>query len=394
MIVLEFLICIFILYIGYNFRNRFSVLDVYDKLILKRLYFYHLFFGIVYYSYILKFGGDSTNYWFLTYFDNYNYEDVTDLMKNGSATGYMLYLNYIPAKFFGFAYLTGNLIYNLLGYMGFVYFYVILKTRIDNWSFLKTKKVLGLAIFPFFLFLPNLHFWTSGVSKDTLMFFSIAMFAYSLQNIKRNIIGLGIPILLTVFIRPHITLFMVSSFALGFFFDGRLKKSQKLLMIIVFSIGFAYLLTIVQQFANIESLETQSIESYSEKSASNLSAARIGSAVDMSNYPLVVKIFTFLYRPLFFDGLSTLNLISSLENLLVLIFTFVVIKSNPIRGFNKSDFLIKGFLFLLILGSIAFSMILGNLGIMMRQKTPFIAALIIFGFITIDEKSKLKKTKT
>jgi hypothetical protein len=397
MIVFDVIIVLLILIIGYNFTNRFLNLNAYDKSILKKLFYYHVFFAIVFYAYILNYGGDSTNYWFVTYYDSYDYSDVLDVINRGSATGIMLIINYIPAKLLGLSFFTGTLIYALLGYFGFVYFYAILRERIPNWNNLLNIKILRISIFPTFLFLPNMHFWTGGISKDTLIFFSIGLFAYSLLKVKTRFFGILISLLLTFFIRPHITLFMVAAFGLGYFFDGDRKPYQKVLAIMIFVIGFAALLSKVQEFIKIESFEADAIESFSNRRASNLSNDGIGSAVDISNYPLPLKIFTFLYRPLFFDGFSPLNLISSFENLLLLLFTLKIFKNKSIKAFNRANFIFKGFLFLFILGSIAFSLILGNLGIMMRQKTPFVVSLIIFGFYTLNDsmnQATIKKSMT
>lgn len=394
MIILDCIIIILIWIIGNNFRNRFPILSQYDKKILRNLFYYHLFFGIVFFAYVSKFGGDSTNYWFVTYFSDFTFKDVLFLMQSGSATGYMMIINYIPAKVLGISFFTGTIMYSLLGYMGFVFFYLTLKQQVPNWNKLLKTKVFGVFIFPFFLFLPNMHFWTSGIGKDTLMFFSIGMFAYSIQKIGRRFIGIIIPIAITFLIRPHITLFMVSAFGMGFFFDGKRKLYQKVIMVIVAFVGFGLLLSKVQEFANIESFETDTIVAYSEKSSSNLSAGRIGSAVNISNYPLPLKIFTFLYRPLFFDGLSPLNFISSIENLFVLFFTIKVFRNSPFKKFASANFVFKGYLLLFVMGSIAFSLILGNLGIMMRQKTPFIATLLFYGFYVLSGNYVGKKINT
>lgn len=386
MIVLDILFILFIIFIGLNFNNRFEGLNQYDKVLLKKIFYFHFFFGLIFFAYVSKFGGDSTNYWFVTYFDFFELEDVLFMIKSGSATGYMLLLNYIPAKLLGLSFLTGTLFYSLLGYMGFVYFYLILKEQVPNWDKLKSTKILGFSVFPMLFFMPNLHFWSAAVGKDTLMFFSIGLFVYSLRNIKKNSIGIVIAILLTVFIRPHITLFMVSALGLGYLFDGKLSSFQKTFMILTFSIGFILLLSTVQKFANIESLETDAIEAYGNTQISNLSATRVGSAVDTSNYPLPLKVFTFLFRPLFFDGFSPMNIIASFENLFLLLFFVKVLRNKPLEAFKVADNKFKGFFFLFIFGSIAFSMILGNLGIMMRQKTPFIMVFILFGFYVINHK--------
>jgi hypothetical protein len=91
------------------------------------------------------------------------------------------------------------------------------------------------------------------------------------------------------------------------------------------------------------------------------------SGVDISNYGQVMKLFTFLFRPLFIDAPGIIGLISSFENALLLVLTFNLFRfSLPTWGRWNGFFLSAFFIF--ILGSIALAQVAGNLGIAMRQK--------------------------
>lgn len=392
MILFDVLVCFFVLLWGYKFQNRFILFNNFDRRLLNKLFLYHILVGVLFFLYIMDSGGDSTNYWFVTYYDNYTFEDIIYKMtaNKGSATGYMLLLNYIPAKILGLSFFTGSLIYTVMGFMGFVYMYAIIKENIPEIHLLKRIKIFTIPIFPLLLFLPNLHFWSSGVGKDSLMFFCIMLFIYSVKKIRERFLGICISILLSIFIRPHIVLFLLIAFGIGFTLDKKLFILKKLVIFIVFIIGFVAIFDYVLAFIQLEGLDSLTISNYSTTRASNLSDIRTESSIDISNYSFPLKLFTFLYRPFFIDGLGVLGLIASLENLILLGFSIKVIFNKPIRTFYNSDFFQKGVLVFFILGSFSFAMILGNLGIMLRQKTPFIISLIVFGLVVlINNKKKL-----
>lgn len=389
MIILDIIICILLLFFGLKLKNSFRILSNKDKRILDRLFLFHITVGVIFYFYILT-RGDAVFYWMHP--KDLSSADLWDIISNrGYASDYIYLLNYLPSNVLGLSFFTGCMIYCVLGYSGLLYFYLILKNLVPELHYLRRVKFLNISIFPFLLFLPNLHFWSSGVGKDTLLFFCIALFTYSLMSLKRRFFGVVISILLSIFVRPHITLFLIIGFGLGYFFDSRLKTYQRILMIIVFCAVFAAMFGYVMAFVNLDSLDSTSIEQYSASKSGSL-ASSANSGVDISGYPYWLKIFTFLYRPLFFDMGGPVAIIASFENLIMLLFTWKLLKSDLVSGFKNGNYILKGMFFVCLLGIASFSLILGNLGIMMREKNMFTPLFIIFAF-GIMAKNLQKKRK-
>lgn len=395
MILLDVAVVILVLLVAFNFKSKFRLFNSYDKKVLNWLFFYHYLIALFFYFFISIQGGDATNYWFVTYgFQYFNFQDVLEIVERGSPTGYLLLINYIPAKLLGLSFFTGTIIYATLGYFGFVYFYAFIKENIPNIYDLRAKKIFFLPIFPFLLFLPNLHFWTTGVGKDSLLFFCVALFIYSVQKVKRRFIGLAIAIILSIFVRPHITMFLVIAFGIGYALDGRLGIFQKIGVFSVFLIVLIFMFDYVMTFIQLDNIDIETIEEYSSTSVSNLSTEKTGSAVDTSSYPYPLKVFTFLYRPLFFDAPNIMGIIASFENLLLLLLSFKIFFSGFIKGFKNATGNMKSLFIFFLFGALSFSLIVGNLGIMLRQKTPFIMVLLIYGFYVlanhIESQKKIK----
>ena len=380
MILFDIIFLILCLFLGFNFKKLFRVFDINDRILLNKLYIFHLLISVSFFAVIKNQGGDSTNYWFITYqFQYYDLDDVLSLFLKGSPTGSMLFLNYIPARVLGISFLAGNIIYATIGFFGFVYFYAVLKELTPDTSSLKNIKIFGISIFPLLFFLPNLHFWSAGIGKDTLLFFCIALFMYSILKIKTRLLGIIISIVISLLLRPHIMLFLLIAFGIAYVLDGNLKPYQKFFIFIIFIVGFISLFDYVLQFVQLENFEIDTLEQYSSKKISGLSQGS-GSGVDVGNYSYPFKVFTFLYRPLFIDAPNALGLLSSIENLILVIFTFKILRNSPIKAFRKGPVVLKGAVIFFLLGAATFPLILGNLGIMLRQKNMFIPMLLIFGF--------------
>ena len=87
---------------------------------------------------------------------------------------------------------------------------------------------------------------------------------------------------------------------------------------------------------------------------------------------------TFWFRPFFFDARNINGLIASLENLVLVIVFIKAMRTHPINAFKAAPFVIKGLVLFLIVGTLAFSQSLGNVGIMIRMRNMFLPGLIIY----------------
>lgn len=379
--VLDICITVIVFLVGFNLKNWFGGFSSFEKSVLNKLFFYHMIIGVAFHFYALEYGADALDYW--DFPKRLSLNEIMEMIQNGSASGVLYLINYFPANTLNLSFFTGNMCYALFGYVGFVYIFRIIKSLFNNLNILREIRILGIPIYPWIWFLPNFHFWSSGIGKDTLLFTSIVLFIYAFQNLPKRWILFLIGILLSFAIRPHILFFLLVSFAIGYIFDGKLKGYQKAILFIVLLIGFASIFPYVLSFIQLETLDVNSVEDYVSKKASGLNQADSGSGIDISGYPFPYKIFTFLYRPLFVDSPTALGILSSIENCILLLFTLKIIFNKPFKGLMKSNFFIKSILIYFLICSAAFSLILGNFGIMLRQKNMIILTLIIVGYAVI-----------
>lgn len=239
--------------------------------------------------------------------------------------------------------------------------------------------VYGYAIFPLMLYSPNTNFWSFGIGKDSTCFFAILLFFYCLFDIKKKWFWAVFAIAFVYHIRPHMAMFLVASSFAALTVDSKIKPGVKFAMILVMLVGVGVLFNKVMAFLRLDEISTAGIDKIADQK-NDLLNQRSGSRVDMSNYPLPFKVFTFLYRPLFIDTPNALGLIQSCENAVLLCLSYIVARAKVVRVFKAAPFPIKSMLIFALISALAFALVLGNLGIMLREKIPVVSCLLIFMF--------------
>ena len=339
--------------------------------VLNKLALFHFVLGIAYFFTTNNGGGDAWGYWIVA--KKMNYLQFVKDISGGEGTEFMRAVNFIPANLMGMSFLSNTMFYSMLGSFGITYFFLI-AARLVPYNIM----VRGYVLFPLIFFLPNLHFWSAGVGKDTLLFLCIGMFACGLMKPFQRIPLLVISILLSMAIRPHITLFLMVGFGLAYVFGGKVSPFQRFLFsAVMIGIGIA-ILPSVMEFAKIEEASAEGFDKFATGKAEVLSRASAGSAIDISSYPFPLKVLTFWFRPFFFDVRNINGLIASLENLVLVIVFIKAMRTNPIGAFKAAPFVIKGLVIFLLVGTLAFSQSLGNVGIMIRMRNMFLPGLIIY----------------
>jgi len=350
---------------------------------IRLLYFYHIFFGLYNYFFI---GSDPIRYWALA--KEINYIQFVEYLTEKSGTYFMLAIDYYPSNILGLSYFTGTMVYTVFGFIAIALFYIIAYETVP-----RNSVFMGYKLFPLLFFFPNLHFWSCTAGKDTLSFLSVALFFFGLLKPIKRVPLIVLALLLSYAVRPHISLFLALGFGLSMVVGSSVSKSRKFILSVIFISVGVFLLPKVLEYAKIEDSSIEAFSEFSDKKASLLSRSTTGSRIDISSYPLPLKWFTFLYRPLFFDINGIPALLASIENLFLLVLSWKVIRSNFFKTLKNAPMVIKGMFFFLMLGTFAFSQALGNLGIIIRMRNMFLPGLLIFILWSFSYQQQLKRKR-
>lgn len=379
---INIIIFLIILLVGFLFISSKKITKK-NKKTLNFLWVYHLLFSILYYQYTRTNSADANGYWRAA--KNCTVNEFYDFLKMGPGTSFMYVINYFPANILNLDIFIGAILYSFLGFIGFYFFYKLTIEIIPN-----NYKFGYIKLFPLIFFIPSLHFWSAG-GKDTICFLAIGMAAFSIQKLNKRIILAILSLALLFFVRPHIFILFIVSFSFVIIFSEKIKNYKKLFISILLIGVIILLLPKVLEYINLESISIDNILKRSNTQVTNLSGNDIGSSIDISSYPFPLKVFTFLYRPLFFDFNGLFSLFNSFENLLLLYLTIKIMKNNFIASLKASPLALKMLVLFLLLGTLMFSYTLSNLGIILRMKNMFVPGFLIFVLWCLSYKTKVKK---
>lgn len=333
----------------------------FDKKLMNSLFFYHLLFFGVYYTFALFNPSDSHSYFSTPQNESLNWFD-----HFGTSTTFIHFISYPFINFLNFNYEMMMYLFSWLGYMGFVYAYLFFRENIT----VKIKVFKKIDLLTLLLFLPNMHFWTASLGKGAPIFLGLMMFVYAIKNPKSRLLILIIGSCLIYFIRPHVFLFIAVGTVLGYMSGSDKISFSRKLMIYIAMIGGIFLVQDqILAIAGLENSEAlvEDFQDFSEGRAYELGKSTTG--LDITSYSMPLKLFTFWFRPLFFDSPGFMGFIVSIENVVYLFLFSKIIRKDFIKFIRKSPVVVKMSLVVFLLTSVAMTFVMSNLGIIIRQKS-------------------------
>lgn len=356
--------------------------------LLTKLFYYHIVLSILFGWYVTVFGGDANNYWrfpvrFLAPGDSW-----LDLHAPG--TRFIFFLAYPFSQGLGLSFFTGILIFSLFGFFGFICIFLLILNSVKI-----NTSILGNKLFPLVLFLPNMHFWSGGIGKDSIIFFSVALFLFALMAPLRRVHLVVLSLYLAYFVRPHIALLMIIGLGVSLLVSSRgLAWYYRVAFLAGTVLLLVWIAPAVLDFIGLDNESIEDLESVTDIRSRNLSRSTVGSAIDISSYSLPLKVFTFLFRPLFIDATNVFGFFVSFENLLYLALVISVLRVSTIKIIVRMPIFLKTGLFTVATAAIFLSSSLGNLGIIVRQKNMVMFILVLICLHIRSEQKRLSVRST
>lgn len=277
---------------------------------------------------------------------------------------------------------------------------------------LKTHTTLIAAVC--ILFIPSVSFWCTGISKDTVIYFSILNLIYFSFDflILRNSLGIRhvIVICISIFLIYHIRSFILAAIAAPLFmsFGARLTKKYErnfiaklvLRAFILFGGIFLFLYFFQSRFAEEMVKEAQVVQqdflqnpTYTGKryAISNTDASPGGL---LQAVPLAV--FYGIYRPFITESFSVTLIMNGLESLLLMWFTLgFLFKRNvfsKIKKIRKQEILVFALIFSFFIAFMAgFTSVL--FGVLVRIRAPLMPFIFLVLTTNVFENKQLEKEK-
>ncbi|TXD92893.1 hypothetical protein ES724_12180 [Gillisia hiemivivida] len=362
-----------------QFRHSF-----FNKKLMNVLSLYHLGFGGIYYIYALFNRSDSIKYFKASQNINKGWLEFF-----GTETTFIKFISYPFINYLGFSYEMMMLLFTWIGFMGFVYAYLFFKENIP----LDVKVFKKIDLLTLILFLPNMHFWTASLGKGALIFLGLMLFGYAISKPKERVITLILGSLLVFYIRPHIFLILAIGSLIGFLTGvGKFTWKQKSFAVGIFLLSLILLQNSILSVVNLENSNNliSDFLKFTSNRADSLSNS--GSGLNMAGYSLPEKIFSFWFRPLFFDAPGILGLIVSVENLIYILLFLKIVKWDFLKFIKFAPVNVKMSLALFLITSFAMTFVMTNLGIIIRQKSMimYFIFFVIYYYLAHEKQLKLK----
>jgi len=327
------------------------------------LFAYHLIFAFYYWFFTLNRGGDALIYY---------KKAARGIAEFGTGTQFIDWLMSRLYSIFAGDYLDYYVLFQLFGFLGFCLLHSILDEVV---FFQKTPRARNfrLAI----LFFPNMHFWSSAIGKDSLIFFAVLLVTWGMIRYQKRLLAIVAGFFLMYFIRPHIAGIFLGAIFMALLWGPGIPLRWRITGNLLVVIAIVLLLPQIQKFVGLEEVSVQSVGQYLEKRQGlNLEG---GSSVDIRQYSLPLKIFTFFYRPLFFDARNINGFVISMENVFYLWFLSFLFSGNFLRVLWKYrfSFFMRFNFIAFITGTFILALSVSNTGIAVRQKNMFLPGFLI-----------------
>lgn len=386
LIILTCLIVSFILILRltnlYGFRDKSFFFLAYMFHMLIAGYFYYIMKNAIIYS-------DSAHF-YLRAVEPGHYPYLTRSFNVGS--NFIVSIVYFFYNYFNVSYLSLYFTFATLGFFGFGLFCYLVKAS----GYLKSDKWLGVYLIPVLLFTPNQHMWVSPLGKDSIMFFALMLFTFSLTHFRKYWFYLLLSSFLIFMVRPHIFVFCIASLVIVLIVWGNFSSVVKVPLVFVSSIvGYVALNFLLVNVMKTDLSLAAIIEIVEERQGYYADEDYGGSTVNTANYPFLYKWFSYLYRPLF-ERINLNFIFIGIDNLISIFFTLCVFQRGFFRYIRSSPIFIKFSFVYFILATFFFASIFSNFGIAVRQKCMFIFSfyIIIAGFLAWRREQRSSTIRT
>ena len=354
------LILLYVLYI----LKQFSV---YTK-INQKIGIFSLVMGLVHfiitfasYGFILGSVADAKHY----YSESVSITDWgLSYLSNG--TSFIVFLNYMLVQWLQLSFLGCFLVFSFVSYLGCSKLFDVIIDLTDrnyNVSYL-------------LLLLIGTHFWTVSLGKDALMFYAMCCLCYNIYFDKPRSHYI-LPLMLIGFIRLHVLIFVLVGGGVSYVFTNKKIKTQTKFVFAGLVLGA--LLFLVPFF--LKEIAVTNISDIEGKLQSSMNAnVEGGAGIDLKDANLIVKWFSYMFRPFVFEARNPMFLVSALENLVWLYIFFIIIRGLFFDKI-KTNYILWSYIGIILACTLPLAYTLANFGISMRQKIMIFPFFLILFFI-------------
>lgn len=330
------------------------------------LYAWHTIFCIVYLWYVMAYSGDAMGY--------FETAEVS-FGEFNIGTQFVNFLTGLMVHGLRVSMLGAFLVFNIFGVVGLLAFDASLRRAVHY----KPKYFQRLATV--IVFLPSVSFWSSAIGKDALSFMSTGLALWACLSLNRRWQLMSFAILVMFLVRPHVAGMMVLGWTFAVFTARQTRFNSRTFQVGLVIAAAAIMVPFALQYVGLG--QASNIEVFSDyveqRQGYNMEGA---GGIDIASMSLPMQLFSYMFRPLFFESASIFSLAAAVDNL-ILLYLFVLGVRAILRG--RISCLGEGRVYMWSYGLLAWlllSMTTANMGIALRQKWMF-APMFIYLMLSV-----------
>lgn len=326
----------------------------------------HLGTTLVYYSYVQSNDADTALY----YFDRYGFA------QHSTTFGTILLIQIVQflKHSAGGSYLDYFMLFQSFGLLGII----ILSRTIHELGL--PSRVAYVTSADALLFLPSMHFWTSAIGKDAPLFLGTSLAAWSVLRLSSRWPAFAAGILLMTLFRPHIAFIAVATLMLSLFFESRYDILPRFAFLAVAIVASIFVVNAVSSSMNVNVMDPNSVSDFLATQQSVSTTVAGNTSVHGS---FIVRLFSEMFRPFFYDAHGIFGIISSIENILfVVCFIEMIINFRVIRRSFFRSIAVKYYVIFTVITTLSLAEVYYNVGLGLRERVmtyPSLLPLFLFG---------------
>ena len=331
------------------------------------LYFSHLGMGLYFFDYLVTHGGDSVAYW-----QPIRQFAVDDWMMGYGYGSYVMRTLNTPLIGAGIGYMGGTIVYNLLSFVGIG---LIFEEMADILKQKGVQNALRLVL-PFAVCMaPGLHFWTGGVSKESLLILALGLvFRYAGRAGTGSVLLGFMGFVLALQVRLIAGLALFPLLLLGLASHWRAAGGIRVVFSVIAGLLFVQGVRFMGILTQVEELSLESVHRVSRDQLEFLVDLSAKSQIPLAGMSFPERMLAILFRPFPWEAWDAASMVFALENLglllLLLSGIFLILRYRmriPLR--------LLGFFGMAMGMVLIYTFTLNNFGIIYRMKSIFLPFL-------------------
>lgn len=328
-------------------------------------FLWHMMFCILYYLFSLGIDSDAQQYYDFSF-------RIVEEFSLGTVSIY--YLTSLFSVDLGMGYFSTFLTFGVIGFVGIVAFAAAL--RDISMGLPRRFQVLAVLL----PMLPGMNFWTSMIGKDALTLLATGLCCWASVAPNRRYAALILAVLLYFVARPYIGALVLATLATTAVLFARIPFSRRAMIAMMSAPLGIYAASIALELVGLNSVQS-AVDLGDYVASRQITNLEGGSSINIADMSPPVRMFTYMFRPLFFDASGAAMLVASVENAILLTFFLYAALLFVRHSSNLSKFST----WFVIICAVALWIMLGNttanLGLASRQKWMILPFLLLLTFI-------------